>query len=268
LLQINESKVRSWIQHIEEEKWRSKVLSSSTQEAFWLLWNLYQADEQIGKSVTHFIANDVLSNLTTEEAKNFPLLGFFVFCNIKFDLNIPIPTPYKIPEKISEDLSMTELAFSIYFLKKKNDRLLKEFSKELGRYLFLRNHTFPIKKLIENHPFENVRQLFMKIFEDFDISSEPDSTFLEMIYMTQTYLDEKKKTQVAFGQLRDFFLNNPINSPIFKSLEDSNKWLTMAIKEGIYNVEEVPHHRNPSWKVNLLSLNKDVVFQLFEKDEM
>jgi len=237
LLLINKSEVRSWIQNMEEDKFLSKSLSSSTQEAFWLLWNLYQVDKEKGKSAAQSLANNVLSGLTAIEAKDIPLLGFFVYCNIKLDLNTPIPSPWEIAEEIVEDLKLAELALCLCFLEKKNDELLmNEFSKELGRRFFLRNIT--IKEMIEKHPLENTRHLFMDIFKGFDLPKEPDSTFVEMISLTKTYLKERKKTRVAFSQLRDFFLSNPTNNPSFKSVEDSNTWLRVAIKYGIYHEED------------------------------
>ena len=210
----------------------------------------------------------MLSGLTAIEAEDLPLLGFFVFCNIKLDLNMPIPSSGEIAEEVIEDLKLAEMAFCICFLEKKNDELLKEFSKELGRRLFLRNLT--IKERIEKHPMENTRQLLTKIFTNFDILTEPDSTFVEMISLTKTYLKEKKKTKVAFSQLRDFFLSNPTNNPIFKSVEDSNKWLSVAINYGIYHEEQVPHHKDPSWTVNLLSLNEDIglFYPLLKENEV
>ena len=257
LLQINESEVRSWIQNMDEDKFLSKVLSSSTDEAFRLLWNLYQIDEEKGKMVAHSLANNVLSDLTAIETKDIPLLGFFVFCNIKMDLNMSIPSPGEIAEEIIEDLELAELAFCLCFLERGDDTLRKEFLKELGRRFFLRNLTFPPREMIEKHPIENIRHLLMEIFTCFDLPKEPDSTFVEMIRLTKAYLEEKKKTKVAFSQLRNFFLSNPTNSPIFKSVEDSNKWLSVAIEYGIYHEEQVPHHKNPSWTVNLLSLSED-----------
>ncbi|MGB3458730.1 MAG: hypothetical protein WBB08_05430 [Halobacteriota archaeon] len=257
LLQINESEVRSWIQNMEEKIYLSKILSASSQEAFWHLWNLYQINEEKGKSVAQSLANNLLSGITAIETKDIPLLGFFVFCNIKLDLNIPIPSPGEIAEEIIEKPKLAELAFCLCFLERGDDTLLKDFLKELGRRFFLNNLTFPPREMIEKHPIENTRHLFMEIFTGFDLPKEPDSTFVEMIRLTKAYLEEKKKTKVAFSQLRDFFLSNPTNNSIFKSVEDSNKWLSVAIEYGIYHEEQVPHHKNPSWTVNLLSLSED-----------
>jgi hypothetical protein len=257
LLQINESKVRSWIQNMDEDKFLSKVLSSSTHETFRLLWNLYQIDEEKGKRVAHTLANNVLSDLMAIETKDIPLLGFFVFCDIKMDLNNPIPSPCEIAEEIIKNQSLAELAFCLCFLEKEDDALRKEFLKELGRRFFLRDLTFPPKEKIEKHPIESTRQRFMEIFTSFDLPKEPDSTFVEMIRLTKAYLEEKKKAKVAFSQLRDFFLRNPTNNPIFKSGEDAKVWLSVAINYGIYHEEQVPHHKDPSRPVNLLSLSED-----------
>ena len=270
LFQINESEVRSWIQNMEEDKFLSKVQSSSTHEAFRFLWNLYQIDEEKGKRVAHTLANNALSGLTAIEVKDLPLLGFFVFCNIKLDLDMPIPSLSEIAEEIVEDLRLSKLAFCLCFFEKEDDALLKDFLKELGRRFFLNNLTFPPKEKIEKHPIENTRHLFMEIFTGFDLPKEPDSTFVEMVRLTKTYLKEKKKTKVAFSQLRDFFLNNPTNNPIFKSVEDANTWLSVAIKYGIYHEEQVPHRKDPSWTVNQLSLNEDrgLFYPLLKENEV
>ncbi len=257
LLQIDDSKVKNWIQNIGGEKWLSKTLSSSIHDAFWLLWSLYHANEEKGRGATRLFADNILPSLTSVETKHLPLLGFFIFCDIQFDLNIPIPSLHEIAEKISEDLSLSEVAFYISFLKNKSDNLLKEFSKELGRQLFLKNLSFRIEEIMEKHPFEKTKGLLMEIFKDFDLVKEPNSTFTEMIYLTQAYLEEKKKNKVAFSQLRDFFLSNPTSDPIFKSKDDATSWLSIAIEYEIYNEEQVPHFRDPSRTVNLLSLNKD-----------
>ena len=253
LLQINESEVRSWIQDMDEKIYLSKILSASSQGAFWHLWNLYQIDEEKGKSVAQSLANNVFSDLTAIETKDIPLLGFFVFCNIKMDLNKPIPSSGEIAEEIIKNQSLAEQAFCLCFLEKEDDALRKEFLKELGRRFFLNNLTFPPKEMIEKHPIESTRQWFMEIFTSFDLPKEPESTFVEMIRLTKAYLEEKKKTEVAFSQLRDYFLSNPTNNPIFKSVEDSNKWLEVAIRYGIYDEEEqVPLHKN------LLSLRENI----------
>jgi hypothetical protein len=259
MLQVNGSKAQSWIRNIEEKKWLSKALSSSTHDAFRLLWSLYHADEERGKSVARSLANKIimLPTLAALEVKDLPLLGFFIYCGIQFDLNIPIPSPHEIAEKVSADPHLSELAFCVCLLQKKNDKIMREFLKELGRCLFIKFRTFSIEELLEKHPFENTRQLLMEIFKDFDLPEEPESTFAEMICLTKTYLRQREKIKVGFSQLRDFFLSNPNSNPIFKSVNDSTAWLRLAVEYGIYHEEQVPHHKNPSGIVNLLSLNTD-----------
>lgn len=257
LLQINDLKVKKWIQNIEDGKFVSKASASSNNEALMLLWSLYHTDKEKTKRITRSFANNMLTGVTRLEAKDIPLLGFFLFYDIQFDLNMSPPSPYKIAEDISEDLSLTRVAFCIFYLEKKNDKLVKEFLKEFGKRLCLRNIDFSIEEKIENIPFENTRQLFIEIFKDFDIPKEGDSTFVEMIRYTKTYLEKKKKNKVAFGQLQDFLLNNPTSNPIFKYKDECRNWINKAIEYGIYHIEQVSHYKNPSWTVNLLSLNTD-----------
>ncbi len=257
MIQINDAKVKSWIENTTEDKWRSKALSSSTRDVFWLLWSLYHADGERGKSAVRSFANKVLSSLTAVYSEDLPLLGLFAFSDIRFDPNIPIPSPYEIAEKISEDLGLSEVAFCIYFLNKKNDKLVKEFSKELGRQLFLRNLDFSVNEMLEKHPFEKTRQSLKEIFKGFDLPKEPDSTFAEMICLTKTYLEEKGKAMIPFSHLRDYFLNNPTNYPLFRSGDVSMEWLNIAIKYGIFHKKQVPHQKDPAKTITLLSLNKD-----------
>lgn len=195
--------------------------------------------------------------MAAPEAEDLPLLGFFAFCDVKFDPNILIPSPCEIAQKISESLGLSGAAFCIYLLRKKNDKLVKEFSRKLSKRLYLRNQAFPLEEMIEKHPFRNTKQLLKEIFKDFDLPYEPDSTFIEMISLSMAYLKDKKKTRTTFSGLRDFFINNPTRNPLFKSTNDSTEWLRRAMQYGIYHIEQVPHRKDPSRIVTLLSLNKE-----------
>ncbi|WP_156469366.1 hypothetical protein [Candidatus Desulfofervidus auxilii] len=260
LLQINNLKVKNWIENIDNEKWLSKALLSSRRDAFRLLWSLCHADEEKGKAITRSLANKILPTFTALKVEDLPLLGFFIFCGISFNLNVSSLSPYEIAEKFSEELSLSELAFCIYLLKEKNNKIIKEFLKELSRFLFIRFPTFSIQEIIEKYPFDITKNLLKEILRDFDLPKEPDSTFAEMVSLTKVYLKERGKTKIAFSQLKDFFLKNPPDGSIFKSADDSTKWLSIAIEYGIYLTEQVPHYKNPSWIVTLLSLNKDSSF--------
>ncbi|RKY84653.1 hypothetical protein DRQ11_11255 [candidate division KSB1 bacterium] len=237
LLQIDNLRVKNWIENIDNEKWLSKALLSSSRDAFWLLWSLYHADEEKGKAITCSLANEILPTLTALKVEDLPLLGFFIFCDISFDLNVSFPSPYEIAEEFSEKSSLSELAFCIYLLKKKNGKMIKEFLKELGRFLFIRFPTFSVQEIIEKYPFDTTKNLLKETLRGFNLPREPDSTFAEMVSLTKVYLKERGKTKVAFSQLRDFFLENPLDGSIFKSADDSTKWLSIAIECGIYLTE-------------------------------
>ena len=171
LLQIDEPRTKSWVQNVENDKWLSNARKSSTcYDAFQLLWGLYHVDEEKGKNVTRSFANNMLSNLSTVKVKDLPLLGFFVFCDIPFDLkNISIPSPREIAEKISEDLSFDKLVFCICLLKRKSDELPKIFLKGLKKLLLSRDMVFSVKEMMEKHPFENTRKVLLKIFKDYEV---------------------------------------------------------------------------------------------------
>jgi hypothetical protein len=230
--------------------------------------SLYHANEQGGKNVTRLLAEMVLPTLRSIKVEDLPILGFFVFCGIQFDLNIPIPSHYEIAEQITKDLTLSELVFCICFLKKYN-KLLEKFSNELSRYIFLRNVKFSINEMTGKYPFETTRQLIIEILNGFDLPKEPDSTFAEMICLTKSYSKEKGRAAVAFSQLRDYFLNNPVNDPLFTSVDVSAKWLAIAIEHGIFRERQVPHYKDPSGIVTLLSLNaeNDTVSLYLREDE-
>ena len=261
LLQINYLETKTWLNGLNNNTLLSKVLSSSTYDAFTLFWNLYHVDKDKVKNVAQSFVNDVLPNRTILEASDLPLLGFFSFCNIQLDLDKVIPSPFEIADEMIMKLGLTKIAFCIFYLKKKDYNIAREFSIEFSRHLFDKNIEFPIEETIANIPFEEKRLILSRIFKDFPILEEPDSTFIEMIRQTKIYLNEMNKNKVAFGKLRDFFMtNDPTGFGIFKSINDSNRWLNRAIEYRIYHVDQVPHHQNPSVKVNLLSLNTENEF--------
>lgn len=64
--------------------------------------------------------------------------------------------------------------------------------------------------------------------------------------MTRDYLENIKKTKVAFNQLQRYFCNNPVEYPLFKSSDDFKTWLNLGLKCRIFNEVQVQHHKNPS----------------------
>lgn len=262
--QIDVLKTRRWIQNLDEEKFSAQFFPSLTREAFWILWNIYQFYEEKVESVARSFADNALSNLRAIEAKDVPLLGFLIFLDVTLDLPLPFPKPYEIAENMCEDTRLAELAFCVYLLKKRKYNALCEFSKELGRCLFFKDVSYSIEETIKNYPIENSREILSEILKDFYIPREPYSTFAEMIRLEKKYLEDIQKTKMSFSQLMKYFYATPKECPLFKSSDDFKTWFNLGLKHGIFSEFQVQHHKNPPWKVYLISLNEEGIIRFFE----
>jgi len=174
LLLIDESKVTSWISGTEKEKWLAKLISCLPKYSFQLLWLLYNADEDRGRTVTHAFATRFLPNLSVLSVEVLPLLGFFSFLGIEFYLDIPYPSLDEILQRSSEDLNLGEIAFCAYFLQKKEKELSIKFLKEVPRILASRFPGIPIEEIIGNYPLQKTRNVIKGIFGNYPVGDHSD----------------------------------------------------------------------------------------------
>jgi hypothetical protein len=68
-------------------------------------------------------------------------------------------------------------------------------------------------------------------------------------------LKENKRTKLPFSHLQNFLTTKPTDNPVFKSVDDSYKWLNIAIDYGVFNTEQIHHYNDPFGIVTFLSLN-------------
>lgn len=78
-----------------------------------------------------------------------------------------------------------------------------------------------------------------------------------MVRLTRYCLKETGWEEIKFSYLRDCFLDNPVDNPIFRNVKDSQEWISMAMQYGIYSYREIRHPVDPDAVATWLSLNKD-----------
>ncbi|OGH05454.1 MAG: hypothetical protein A2W22_00030 [Candidatus Levybacteria bacterium RBG_16_35_11] len=113
--------------------------------------------------------------------------------------------------------------------------------------------------MLSKHPFDITRQVLQDALKDFSLPAkpEPEIIFAEMVRLTQAYLKRKGCKEIRFSSLRDYFLSNPPDNPIFSNVNDSQRWINIAMQYGIYSYRETSHPKDPNGVVTWLSLNKD-----------
>lgn len=261
MLQIDYSRVQDWIKNVEMKEWIQKAKLSSTHDAFWLSWSLYHANKELSKSITQSLSDDLLPSLSEAKTDKLPLLGFFLFCGIQVNPRLIIPPDYEIAYKLSENFGLSELAFFLLFLQKRSngEKLVKDFSQELTRCMTIKHLVFNVQELLLKHPFDTTRQALQDIFKNFSLPTgrSHEIIFAEMLCLTQTCLKKKGETEIKFGYLRNYFLSNPRHNPLFKNINDSQRWIKIAMQYGIYSYRESPHPEDPDGVVAWLSLNKN-----------
>lgn len=261
MLQIDSSRVQDWIKNVEIGEWIQKAKSSSTYDSFWLLWGLYHTNKELSKNITQSLSENILPSLSEARADDLALLGFFIFCGIQLKPELTIPPAYEIADKSSESLGLSELAFSLLCLQKCKDgeKLVENFIQELAGCLTIKHLVFSIQEMLSKHPFNATRQALQDMLKDFPLPVKPEREiiFTEMVRLTQTYLKRKGWKEISFSSLRDYFLSNPHDNPLFKDVNDSQRWINIAMQYGIYSYREAPHSKYPDGVVTWLSLNKE-----------
>lgn len=259
LLAIDSSRLRRSLQSVEDSTLLSRISQMSMIDALSLMLTLHCIDETRTKNILQSFANSLSSTHPIIDYKYLPLWGLLVYAGVAIASKVGQIDLCALADSLCEEIDVATIAFSVYSLRSIKSASVQELARELSRRLFVRNQFFPMRSLIETSTSDSIRKTVTAALGDFEISPEPETTLSNMIRLTHACQLKMGKTKVAANQLRSFLLDKTRGNPIFNSPKDFNDWLWIANEYDVLNIEKIPHHKNPSWLVNLVSLNKNNV---------
>lgn len=256
LNQVDNPNLKKWIAKIKNDDWLSKIEHSAFGDSFRILWNVYNINKRKAINLANRYKSKILADLMELKPEDLSLFGFLKFCDIDFKRKILIPRPKDIALHINKTLNISELAFCLYFLKIKNENVIREFSKEIAREICISKKEFSLKDQISYYPFVNTKQIILKIFNNFILPQEPESTLKNMLSITRAYLNEKNKNKITYKELLKVLISQPYKEAIFKNEIDASKWIIFAVENGIYEYQRRPSFKNQSREISLYSIKE------------
>lgn len=119
MLLADDEKLGGWVERVDRKIWTEKVLGAPPLEKFWLLWNLYQANADIGGSI--ICGPDVGPRIVRElgvsptlSVRDLPLLGLLATHGLKLDHKPLLPSLQEVSDEVIKDyLDVSLLIFTI-----------------------------------------------------------------------------------------------------------------------------------------------------------
>ncbi|RZB28679.1 MAG: hypothetical protein AEth_01939 [Candidatus Argoarchaeum ethanivorans] len=152
-IMIDKNISRKWFYKIDKHIWIDKILDSSEDEAFWIIWNIWQVEQTLACS---FINEDSIRDKMATTPYGVCVL---IFCGISIENTciIPSQSTYNINES---DLTKFILQLKVLCLPSNQDMAINVRSK-----IDLVKINEKIQKSLILHP---TKELFMKILDDFE----------------------------------------------------------------------------------------------------
>jgi len=171
LLQINYEKASQWIKNQETELWVNKLAEGTSCSAFWLIWIIYQVDENLATNVLHKGLDSlkgVIDQKNEISGENLPLVGLSKFLNhdIYDDGNVASSKMLAV-DLYEEGLNVSVLAFSCLALEAINSANVEEFTKDIRILMNTGNPPLSIEELIQIYPFDRTLPQIKKIINRF-----------------------------------------------------------------------------------------------------
>ncbi|MGB0840023.1 MAG: hypothetical protein ACPGXL_07785 [Chitinophagales bacterium] len=199
LLQIDRPKLISALRYIRVHKWTRKVgMERNKDTIFRLLWILHHIDDGLTYAVANFVWNRNLRRgrmkVTPEDV---PLLGFMIN-QYRFQMKGFVPNEYDLARYISNNYTLSHIAYTAYYIKRFYAKSLGKFRSILSRVSFYRNPHYSFEDLLDNYPIIDSKYELSRVLGRFRLLDEPDSTFKKIesgIFNNRLELNNRTKDQ-------------------------------------------------------------------------
>lgn len=165
---IRVGKGGEFISKIDEPTWLSMTKAeviSSLVDIFWLLWNLYQADQNTCRFILEKTKVDIISSLKTQislSTEGWALIGLLDLCNIKI-LSTPVANLPELAEDLSNQRSIARFALILRYIRKLGIKEADDFEHDFTSKLSAKYQGLSVEELVEQFPAPGSRQILRKI---------------------------------------------------------------------------------------------------------
>lgn len=165
---VKVGKGTEFISKIDEPTWLSvteQAVATSLIDTFWLLWNLYQADQNICCAILRKIRQNLIRSLQTQQpmpAEGWALIGLLDLCNIKFSLGLDINLS-ELAEDLATRRDISLFAVILRHLRERSAAEANKFEQEFASKLSQKHQGLSIENLIDQFPASCSRQILRKI---------------------------------------------------------------------------------------------------------
>jgi hypothetical protein len=145
----NKPRTKDWVAEVTETFWEDLAVNTPPSNTFYLLLALWQANEELGRSVADAVGRKLLTSPElVDDLQVMPLLGFFVFCGLEPQVALSFPPEGNI-DKLCIYPSTQRLVCSLFYLQQSRPDMTPRFIKAV---LALKGMTARTGLLLARYP--------------------------------------------------------------------------------------------------------------------
>jgi hypothetical protein len=250
LVLSNERRTKKWVNEVSETFWEDLVVNTSRSNAFHLLMILCQINEELGRRVTHAVAQRLLTSpKLMDDSQAMALLGLLAFCDLKRQVAFSFSPTEKVTELCIYPTTQ-RLAFSLLYLQESKPAVIPGFIKAclttgvtaIGIALLLAEYPLPwtastMEKILVSHKSES--------------SIQQEDVYDRMILLFKTiqsrhiYLNALLNKMCAPQFAPQHQLTTESEGSIERNEQKTRSWATIrlgkAIDKGIFIIQDIEH---------------------------
>jgi hypothetical protein len=246
----NESKTKDWVTDVRGTFWEDLAVNAPSSNVFHLLLALWQANEELGRRVTHAVAQRLLASpKLMDDSQSMPLLGLLASCDLKPHAALSFSPTEKVTELCIYPTSQ-RLAFSLLYLQESKREVIPSFIKAC---LITGVTAIGITLLLAEYPLpwtaSTIEKILVSAKSESQIQREDVYDRMILLFKTiqsrQIYLNALLDKMCAPQFAPQHELTTESEGSIEQNEQRTRSWATIrlmnAIDKGIFIVQETEH---------------------------
>lgn len=177
LLQIDKHELSRWIRQVSIRDWVYKVNGEPNRDAwFRLVWILQHIDQRLTETIAQNLWRKCFHRTGNVHVPEVPLVGWLMYYFPR-RYRMRLPDTFNIANYLSNNYTLTHIAFAVYLIDKVYPRGIYKFRSHLSRYAYFKNPQYTFDNLINNYPINESRGALSRILGRFQLTKEPNETF-------------------------------------------------------------------------------------------
>lgn len=252
---IDSVATHDWVDSIGEDRWAQAIDRGQSFEAFQLLLNIYQANNEVGLRTKELAGPAIMKRLRSQkeiEPDAVALIGLLMFLGLGVDRVFRLPQIEDMLDRQPREMRITRLLFSLFCIEKLEPHLAYEFVDAILKRADLSSHFTLL--LSEFSPLLSTANI-EEILTSYRIGHRSELLGTERLLMLiigalgdRLYSPDKP---ISHAEVEQVIYQPPKWTSVkgFRTISNARRWVYWAIDQGIFFSYPISGKKSLYWSL-------------------